>query len=195
MWSLREKSNCKEDSLYNEIRRYLDGKFKYFQERNAKEDRDMTDSLELDISFNEHERTEEWETRKYRIALFVIECWRDYFKDIDSIWKDVDDLIKNGDSTFEIFERYAFSEEDEQVYIVDYEYYGNAGRAAQTMNDGMKKYFPDIDYYFDCTENGGDAYYSEIYKVANGVLTHESIRYTDEEDLDEEDSTDEEDDE
>ena len=61
------------------------------------------------------------------------------------------------------------------------------------MNDGMKRYFPNIDYCFECTENDGDAYYTEIYKVVNGTLSHESISVTDEEDLYEEDNSEEED--
>ena len=144
-----------------------------------KEAGSMTDR-EIYISFNEHLQTEEWDMRKYRIGYFMMECCQNYYDGIDSIWKSVAD-IQEYDVSY--FERYPFSEDNREGCIQDFEYYGDPFRAAQTLNDGMKKYYPDIDYCYQCKENGGDAYYYEIYRCINGVLTHQSIRDTAEDEI------------
>ena len=152
----------------------------------------MSESQELCITFNERLQTKDWDELKYRIAHFMMECCQDYYKTVDLIWEKTAKELEKDDS---IFKRYPFSEDNRHGCIQDFEYYGNSYQAAQALNDGMKRYFPNIDYCFECTENGGDAYYIEIYKVANGALSHDSIRVADEEDLYEEENSDEEEDE
>ena len=137
-----------------------------------------TFSRNVRVELWENKPAEVWNTRKDRIALFISECLYNYYGGIDSIW-DRTASVKEEEIHNEI--SCEFYEDGGRIYLDDYEYYGSPARASQTIIEGLKKYYPDVDCCFSCQELDGDMVHDVTFEIVGGELTQKEYHYTDEE--------------
>lgn len=62
--------------------------------------------------------------------------------------------------------------------LCDSEYYGSPAKASEALIEGMKKYFPDIDYDYSCQELDGDTIHDDTISVVGGVMTQQNYEYS-----------------
>ena len=131
----------------------------------------------LYLEFREHIPTEDWETRKYRIAYFIELCLYDYYYSIDENWQKAisadESNIADEVSSFSCNCYLGY----DLVMIEDCEYLGGPSRAEEALVQGMKKYYPDIDYEFSCQYTDGDLCVDERISVTDGVINRETESY------------------
>ena len=113
------------------------------------------------MQFSEHNSTEDWDERKYKVACFVAACWNLQSKERG--WSEISQLsAEECHQWLDEWEEESFGDYEDSCkpfYIENYEFYGRITDTVEEMHAGMKHYFPDIDYEFECyIFNNGDAW-------------------------------------
>ena len=133
----------------------------------------MTDAYRtFSIVYREHNPSGQWKERKYIIAEFIARCWLE--ETPESVWNEIcndySDMLEFGDRAIDD-KGYCCYEDCGDTFFLgtldDDDYTSNY--SITVMKQGMKTFFPDIDYEFHwLTAIDGDVW-DEITIVDNGI--------------------------
>ena len=123
------------------------------------------------IIFREHAPTALWEKRKHVVAAFVALCWEG--EKPQDAWNEVDPERSESFEYFdEIIDKLCFCKYEDRgstFFLTTFDYEEVPPyRTILPMKQGMKKYFPDIDYEFHYLEAIDGEVSDEITIVDNG---------------------------